>query len=115
MTSIFTSIAAMTPKPKIVAFTLSNRTGYLDGGQFNSVAGFYTAQQTFNSWLRTQQGILYNGLVDLGADPYLGDSATCPNTLYFVDGLHQTIFTNYSIIAPLWEAAIEVRARPLTG
>lgn len=111
MTTVLQTIRAMTPTPKLVAFTLSCRTGYLGGTDENSAAAFDADQKAFNTWLRSQRGTLYDELVDLGADPYLGDAATCASTTYFLDGLHQTTLANYRVIAPLWAKAVESAIR----
>jgi lysophospholipase L1-like esterase len=109
MTTILKEIRALTPTPRIAVFTLPARTGDLDpdAGQ-NSPAAFWAESQEFNAWVRSQRGILFDAVVDLAANPILGDAATCSDPTWYVDGLHQTAKANAEIIAPLWENGILV-------
>ncbi len=89
-------------------FTLAARTGALDSGTENSVAGFWSDAQTFNAWVRAQKAAgKIDAVVDIALDPYLGDAATCANTTYFVDGLHETTYAHGAILTPLVVQALK--------
>lgn len=66
---------------------------------------FEADRLAFNTWLRANWSSFADGLVDVGADPIMGDVANILDTTYYLDGVHPTAL-GHTILAPYFETAI---------
>jgi hypothetical protein len=103
-TSIMTSIKAGASKPyKSLCFTMLDRD-YSCGPPCLTHAQFEVQRQIYNSWLRSQRGILCDAIADVGGYQPLGIYGDADNNTYFApapaDGTHPTAYAHAQVIAP---------------
>ena len=76
------------PQWKVIACTILPRSASFSGGQDS--AGFETARNTFNTWLRANWSTFADALVDFAANSTIGPQAAASNVTYYSDGVHLT-------------------------
>ena len=70
----------------LIVLSVPPRTSGFSGGATS--ASYETERLSFNSWLRTQEGTLFERLADVGATSGLGDVSDVSGPNYSGDGIH---------------------------
>lgn len=77
---------------ELIAFTIMPRS------EAGAPLDFESKRQAFNTWLRVNYLNFADRLVDIAADPRMGDAGDETDTTYFADLVHPTT-TGYGVIA----------------
>lgn len=70
----------------LICVSIPPRTAGFSGGADS--ASYESNRLSFNAWLRTQEGTLFEKLADCGGDPRVGDVADLSGANYSGDGIH---------------------------
>ena len=83
---------------RVIAVTMLDR--YVDPTSYS------TQSQALNTLIRAQWATFADGLADVAANPLLGATSAAQNATYFPDGTHPSALSNYNIIVPVLQRAV---------
>lgn len=73
-----------------------------------SANGRDTFKNQLNPLIRTNWPGVFDAIADVAADIHLGSDGAYASTTYFVDGLHPTLLSSQTLIAPIIQTAINL-------